>query len=199
MEDQSQQGPETTQSYKDDYRAQLSALIAGASPEELEAVRLESKRTIDLVRAALGLFLSHGLEAVTIDDITRQAGVAKGSFYRYFEDKAALVRVLFEEVAGVRRHERRRRRAEEQLAESETNLARVEDILGELRPEPLATVTNEDPGLGGDPVEMWSYPVIKDGLIYVIDVRNGLYILRYRGHHEEQVTEETFLEGNSNL
>lgn len=38
MEDQSQQGPETTQSYKDDYRAQLSALIAGASPEELEAV-----------------------------------------------------------------------------------------------------------------------------------------------------------------
>jgi chromosome segregation protein len=44
-------------------------------------------------------------------------------------------RPLFEEVAGVRRHERRRRRAEEQLAESESNLARVEDILGELRPQ----------------------------------------------------------------
>src|SRR6185503_6757026 len=44
-------------------------------------------------------------------------------------------RPLFEEVAGVRRHERRRRRAEEQLEESETNLARVEDILGELRPQ----------------------------------------------------------------
>jgi len=44
-------------------------------------------------------------------------------------------RPLFEEVAGVRRHERRRRKAEEQLAESETNLARVEDILGELRPQ----------------------------------------------------------------
>ncbi len=44
-------------------------------------------------------------------------------------------RPLFEEVAGVRRHERRRRRAEEQLAEAETNLARVEDILGELRPQ----------------------------------------------------------------
>ena len=38
-------------------------------------------------------------------------------------------RPLFEEVAGVRRHERRRRRAEEQLVESEANLARVEDIL----------------------------------------------------------------------
>jgi chromosome segregation protein len=44
-------------------------------------------------------------------------------------------RPLFEEVAGVRRHERRRRRAEEQLAEAEANLARVEDVLGELRPQ----------------------------------------------------------------
>ncbi len=44
-------------------------------------------------------------------------------------------RPLFEEVAGVRRHERRRRRAEEQLVESEANLARVEDIVAELRPQ----------------------------------------------------------------
>jgi chromosome segregation protein len=44
-------------------------------------------------------------------------------------------RPLFEEVAGVRRHERRRRKAEDQLAEAEANLARVEDILGELRPQ----------------------------------------------------------------
>lgn len=44
-------------------------------------------------------------------------------------------RPLFEEVAGVRRHERRRRRAEEQLTEAAANLARVEDILGELRPQ----------------------------------------------------------------
>src|SRR5690606_26047142 len=39
------------------------------------------------------------------------------------------------EVAGVRRHERRRRKAEEQLVESEANLARVDDILAELRPQ----------------------------------------------------------------
>src|SRR6185295_14138113 len=44
-------------------------------------------------------------------------------------------RPLFEDVAGVRRHERRRRRAEEHLAESESNLARVDDILAELRPQ----------------------------------------------------------------
>ncbi len=44
-------------------------------------------------------------------------------------------RPLFEEVAGVRRHERRRRKAEEQLIESEANLARVQDIIVELRPQ----------------------------------------------------------------
>lgn len=44
-------------------------------------------------------------------------------------------RPLFEEVAGVRRHDRRRRQAESQLAEAEQNLGRVRDILGELRPQ----------------------------------------------------------------
>jgi chromosome segregation protein len=44
-------------------------------------------------------------------------------------------RPLFEEVAGVRRHERRKRKAEDQLVEAEGNLARVEDVLAELRPQ----------------------------------------------------------------
>jgi len=53
-------------------------------------------------------------------------------------------RPLFEEVAGVRRHERRRRRAEEQLAESEANLARVDDILAELRPQARRLATQAE-------------------------------------------------------
>ena len=44
-------------------------------------------------------------------------------------------RPLFEEAAGVRRHERRRRQAEAELAEAETNLERLRDLLGELRPQ----------------------------------------------------------------
>ncbi len=44
-------------------------------------------------------------------------------------------RPLFEEVAGVRRHERRKTKAEEQLVEAEANLARVEDVVAELRPQ----------------------------------------------------------------
>jgi hypothetical protein len=46
---------------------------------------------------------------------------------------------------------------------------------------------------------MWSYPIIKNGLIYVIDIRNGLYILRYHGPHENEITSIQFLEGNSTL
>lgn len=52
------------------------------------------RRTRALGEAALGLFLARGIEAVTIDDIVEEAGTAKGSFYRYFADKTALVEAL---------------------------------------------------------------------------------------------------------
>ena len=44
-------------------------------------------------------------------------------------------RPLFEEAAGVRRHERRRRQAESELAEAASNLERLRDVLAELRPQ----------------------------------------------------------------
>jgi AcrR family transcriptional regulator len=57
------------------------------------------QRTEALRQAALPLFLSRGIEGVSIDDIVQSAGSAKGSFYRYFADKADLVRSLLEPVA----------------------------------------------------------------------------------------------------
>jgi hypothetical protein len=71
--------------------------------------------------------------------------------------------------------------------------------LAEFRPEPLASVAVEDPGLGGNKVEMWSYPILVDGLIYVIDSRNGLYALRYSGRFADEIRNARFVEGNSNL
>jgi hypothetical protein len=67
-------------------------------------------------------------------------------------------------------------------------------------PEPLPAVQTEDPILssGQDKVVMWSYPVIVNGLIYVVDIRNGLYILRYKGPHQEEVDRVKFLDGNTN-
>jgi hypothetical protein len=70
--------------------------------------------------------------------------------------------------------------------------------LTEFRPAPLPSVTTEDPGLGGTGVAMWSYPVVQDGLIYVVDIRNGLYVLRYRGPHDDELAGLAFAEGNSN-
>ncbi len=70
----------------------------------------------------------------------------------------------------------------------------------EFKPAPLPFVLTEDPALtaGQDKVAMWSFPVIQDGLIYVVDVRNGLYILDYEGPFEKEVSKVKFLEGNSN-
>ena len=70
----------------------------------------------------------------------------------------------------------------------------------EFIPEPLPSVALEDPALssGEDKVVMWSFPIVKDGLIYVVDLRNGLYVLRYRGPHAEEVSSTKFLDGNSN-
>lgn len=53
------------------------------------------ERTRALLGAATQLFLERGIEATTIDDITKEAGVAKGSFYRYFESKTHLVEMLY--------------------------------------------------------------------------------------------------------
>ncbi len=72
---------------------------------------------------------------------------------------------------------------------------------GFFLPTPLESVATEDPALSRGPnkVVMWSYPIIKNGLIYVVDIRNGLYILKYTGPFADEVKGIGFLEGNSNL
>jgi LVIVD repeat len=72
---------------------------------------------------------------------------------------------------------------------------------GWFSPTPLSSVALEDPALSRGPnkVVMWSYPIIHDGLIFVIDIRNGLFILRYTGPGADVVDGIKFFEGNSNL
>ena len=77
--------------------------------------------------------------------------------------------------------------------------------LAQFTPRPLDEVMLEDPRLSSDPdtgreekVVMWSYAVIQDGLIYVVDLRNGLYVLKYRGAFDKEVRRIRFLDGNSN-
>jgi AcrR family transcriptional regulator len=53
------------------------------------------RRVREISDAALALFLEKGVEGVTVDEIVRDASIAKGSFYRYFKDKTDLVDALF--------------------------------------------------------------------------------------------------------
>jgi hypothetical protein len=67
--------------------------------------------------------------------------------------------------------------------------------------DPVIPILQEDPVLssGGDKVVAWSYPIIQDGLIYFVDVRNGLYVMRYKGPFASEISGVDFIEGNSNL
>ncbi len=56
---------------------------------------------------------------------------------------------------------------------------------------------------GGSPygryaAQVWSYPILRAGLIYVSDIRSGLYILRYTGPGAETVNAVSLAQGNAN-
>ncbi len=57
------------------------------------------ERTEALHKSALALFLERGVENVTVDDIAKAAGTAKGNFYRYAADKRELVEALMAPLA----------------------------------------------------------------------------------------------------
>lgn len=49
------------------------------------------ERRDDLLDAAEAAFVEHGIAATTVTEITTRAGVAKGTFYLYFESRTDLV------------------------------------------------------------------------------------------------------------
>jgi hypothetical protein len=70
--------------------------------------------------------------------------------------------------------------------------------LAQFRPQAVEAGTR-DPQLGATATLTWSYPIVRDGLVYVADINQGLYVLRYQGPHQEQLEQVAFAEGNSNL
>lgn len=52
--------------------------------------RSQVRRQQDIINAALAAFDQHGFERARIDDIAKQAGVAKGTVYLYFKNKEQL-------------------------------------------------------------------------------------------------------------
>ena len=53
-----------------------------------------------ILEAAQKTFVTMGYDAVTVRDIIRQTGLASGTFYNYFEDKAELLHALIEQYMG---------------------------------------------------------------------------------------------------
>ena len=51
-------------------------------------------RQEEILAAAFEVFAAHGYEAARIDDVARQAGIAKGTIYLYFRDKEQLFRAV---------------------------------------------------------------------------------------------------------
>src|SRR5690349_24964181 len=66
---------------------------------------LRDERRAQLVRAAREVFGAKGYHDATVDDITRAAGVAKGTFYLYFDEKREiyyeLVRTFLQHVKDI--------------------------------------------------------------------------------------------------
>lgn len=79
--------------------------VPGKRPGKKGGKRDENRRqrVSDLCHAGISLMLGKGIEAVTVDEIARAAGVAKGSFYRYFKDKSELVETMLEPMGSALR------------------------------------------------------------------------------------------------
>lgn len=57
------------------------------------AVERRERMRAHLIRTTLGLFAQYGYAGITIDEVIRAAGVARGTFYNYFQS--------YEELLGV--------------------------------------------------------------------------------------------------
>jgi AcrR family transcriptional regulator len=55
---------------------------------------LKAQRAEEILAAAFEVFAAHGYEAARIDDVARQAGVAKGTIYLYFKTKDRLFQAV---------------------------------------------------------------------------------------------------------
>ena len=60
----------------------------------------KSERRQQILSVARDVFARRGYHQTTIDDIALQAGVARGTFYLYFEDKRAIFSDLIDRFAG---------------------------------------------------------------------------------------------------
>ncbi|MAT51668.1 MAG: hypothetical protein CMK32_10850 [Porticoccaceae bacterium] len=67
-----------------------------ASPEEFQGKRERTRNAI--IRAATRLIAEKGLDASSIDDLMATAGMARGTFYNYFQDREEVLHAVIADV-----------------------------------------------------------------------------------------------------
>lgn len=62
-------------------------------------------KKLEIIKAAKKLIIKNGYRKTSVEDITKSIGIAKGSFYTYFNSKADLIIMLIEEKSRKIREE----------------------------------------------------------------------------------------------
>jgi len=60
--------------------------------------RRKDKRPLEIMQAAVDLFVCKGFASTKIDDIAKQAGVSKGTVYLYYSSKESLFKAMIHEL-----------------------------------------------------------------------------------------------------
>ena len=71
-----------------------------ASGKAVRTRKPPEQRRKDLVDAARRTFGEKGFKATTVSEIVKEAGVAQGTFYLYFDSKEEILKAVGESVAG---------------------------------------------------------------------------------------------------
>jgi len=61
---------------------------------------IQSKKYLDIFDTAKDLFWKYGIKRVTIEEICKEAGVSKMTFYKFFRNKIELAKVILKIVIG---------------------------------------------------------------------------------------------------
>ncbi len=69
-----------------------------AGPSSIAPIGRAARTRQTLLDAGRALFAARAFDAVAIDDIVAQAGVAKGTFYNHFDDKDALLAAIVADI-----------------------------------------------------------------------------------------------------
>ena len=54
------------------------------------------KRRLELLKIAYGMFITKGYDNTSVDGIIKEAGIAKGTYYHYFESKEQMLEEVIE-------------------------------------------------------------------------------------------------------